>query len=260
MAQLAFIAALALMIGALPGLHVADAAWPATKPTDKCTPFNPAPYKTLDTVCAVLDGLSNSQLDKLYLGAAKPAAQTGFPLRGCTFGCIPGTGTIEDFARLPDINMGWSGKCFNFDINSTTGTPKGLLNAFSPKYDYSSTPQKQRVQGSLAGSANVYWAPKSYSDGKPVWTFNYTSAESLIDLAFKTKVVVDAIRDEIRSISPGFMLGRMYVQTGSDSSVEMPIYFALFQACTADGKFATTPGARALPALGGLTLPGGYVF
>lgn len=54
--------------------------------------------------------------------------------------------------------------------------------------------------------------------------------------------------------------GRMYVQTGSDSSVEMPIYFALFQACTADGKFATTPGARALPALGGLTLPGGYVF
>lgn len=53
----------------------------------------------------------------------------------------------------------------------------------------------------------MYWAPKSYSDGKPVWTFNYTSAESLIDLAFKTKVVVDAIRDEIRSISPGFMLG-----------------------------------------------------
>jgi hypothetical protein len=53
----------------------------------------------------------------------------------------------------------------------------------------------------------VYWQPKSYSDGKPVWTFNYTSADSLLDLAFKTKVVVNAIRDEIRSISPGFMLG-----------------------------------------------------
>jgi hypothetical protein len=44
------------------------------------------------------------------------------------------------------------------------------------------------------------------------------------------------------------------------SSVEMPIYLALFQACTADGKFATNPGDRAVPALGGLTLPGGYVF
>jgi hypothetical protein len=40
-----------------------------------------------------------------------------------------------------------------------------------------------------------------------VWTFNYTSAESLLDLVFKTKAVVNAIRDEIRSISPGFMLG-----------------------------------------------------
>lgn len=56
------------------------------------------------------------------------------------------------------------------------------------------------------------------------------------------------------------LAGRMYVQTGAASSVEMPIYFALFQACTADGKFATNPGDRAVPALGGLTLPGGYVF
>jgi hypothetical protein len=52
----------------------------------------------------------------------------------------------------------------------------------------------------------------------------------------------------------------MYVQTGPTSDVEMPIYFALFQACTADGKFATVPGDRALPQLGGLTLPGGFVF
>jgi hypothetical protein len=29
--------------------------------------------------------------------------------------------------------MGWSGKCFNFQFNSTTGTPTGLLNAFTPK-------------------------------------------------------------------------------------------------------------------------------
>jgi hypothetical protein len=46
---------------------------------------------------------------------------------------IPGTNTIEDFARLPEINMGWSGKCFNFKFNQTTGTPMGLLNAFAPK-------------------------------------------------------------------------------------------------------------------------------
>jgi hypothetical protein len=53
----------------------------------------------------------------------------------------------------------------------------------------------------------VYWEPKSYSDGRPVWTFNYTSAGSLLDLAFKARVMVNAIRDEVRSISPGFMLG-----------------------------------------------------
>jgi hypothetical protein len=46
---------------------------------------------------------------------------------------IPGTNTVEEFARLPEINMGWSGKCFNFQFNSTTGTPTGLLNAFAPK-------------------------------------------------------------------------------------------------------------------------------
>jgi hypothetical protein len=56
------------------------------------------------------------------------------------------------------------------------------------------------------------------------------------------------------------LAGRMYVQTGPTSAVEMPIYFALFQACTADYKFATQPGQRALPELGGLTLPGNYVF
>jgi hypothetical protein len=45
------------------------------------------PPQTLDTLCAILDGLSTAQLDKMYLGAAKPSAQTGFPLRGCTYGC-----------------------------------------------------------------------------------------------------------------------------------------------------------------------------
>jgi hypothetical protein len=32
----------------------------------------------------------------------------------------------------------------------------------------------------------------------------------------------------------------------------VPIYFALMQACTADGRFPTTPEARAMPLLGHL--------
>lgn len=114
----------------------------------------------------------------------------------------------SDVARLPQANMGWSGKCFNFQFNTTTGTPTGLLNEFSPLYDYAKSAQAQRVNGTLAGAATVYWQPWSYSDGQPVWTFNYSSAVPLPDTVLKANIAVSSIRDEVRYIEPGFMLGR----------------------------------------------------
>lgn len=255
--------AMALCVGCAERAAAAPAWKPwGTKPSDACTPFKPhPPHATLDTVCAVLDGLTQAQLDKLYDSAPAPSSTAGFPLRGCTYGCVPGNSLASEFARMPQTNLGWSGKCFGFDIDPATGTPRSLLNAFSPDYGYAADAQADRVKGKLAGPASVYWEPESYS-GKALWTFNYSRADPLVDYALKSNIVVSGIRDEIRAISPGFMLGRMYIQTGPDRSENklVPIYFALFQACTKDGTYATTPGERALPALGGLTLPGGFVF
>ncbi|KAF8063724.1 hypothetical protein HT031_003579 [Scenedesmus sp. PABB004] len=237
----------------------APTAWWGSKPTDKCTPYNVEGYRSLDSVCAILDGATTAQLDRLYLSAKPPTAGQGFPLRGCTYGCVPGSNGVEAITRLPQTNMGWSGKCFSFQINATTGTPMTLLNAFAPKYEYAVDKQAARVNGTMAGFANVYWEPKSFSDGRPVWTFNYTNSADLFDPSLDDAVEVQSIRDEARLISPGFILGRMYIQTSAKKGVEVPIYFALFQACTANGQYATTPGARALPPLGGLTLPGSTV-
>jgi hypothetical protein len=44
--------------------------------------------------------------------------------------------------------------------------------------------------------------------------------------------------------------GRIFIYTGPKSAEEVPIFFALIQACTADGRFPTTPEARAMPLLG----------
>lgn len=43
--------------------------------------------------------------------------------------------------------------------------------------------------------------------------------------------------------------GRIFLTTGPDTAEEMPIFFALFQSCTAEGTFAVTPEQRATPLL-----------
>jgi hypothetical protein len=50
---------------------------------------------------------------------------------------------------------------------------------------------------------------------------------------------------------PPLLPGRIFIRYGENVAEEMPIFFALIQACTADGQFPTTPEARALPPLGG---------
>ncbi|KAF8073013.1 hypothetical protein HT031_000674 [Scenedesmus sp. PABB004] len=240
----------------------------------------------MDAICTKLANATPKQLDALFLGAAPPTPGEGFPLRGCSYGCLSGSNGVGATARLPQarraggdgppprrpaarppspppprprrrrrarrrqVNMGWSGKCFNFDINATTGTPTSLLNAFAPMYMYPCNTQAVRVNGSMTGFADVYWDRTSHSDGRPVWTFNYARAGPLQHPA-DAYVEVKGIRDEVRLIAPGFMLGRMYVMKKGEGFY-MPLYFALFQACTASGQFPTKPQARALPPLAGV--------
>lgn len=64
------------------------------------------------------------------------------------------------------------------------------------------------------------------------------------------EVNVDSIRDEVRVMAPGAVIGRMYVTGPSGQTRPMPIFFMLFQACTADGRFPTVPAARQLPRVG----------
>lgn len=69
------------------------------------------------------------------------------------------------------VNAGWSGKCFGFSLNESTGTPLGLANGFSPEYDNVKLPSNQRVAGSMQGIASVFWDNTSLADGKPCWAF-----------------------------------------------------------------------------------------
>lgn len=224
------------------------------KATDKCTPFAPpAPYLN-DPVGYVkyLDTLTNRQLSDMYHSLPAPAEGQGFPIAGCTYGWVPGKAIGARVARIPGLNMGWSGKCFGFGYNATTGTPTSLLNEFSSDWENFKLPQAKRVAGALAGKANVLWAPRSVDPATKgaVWRFDYDPAAPLYDPALGMDVEVNAIRDEVRMVRPGELLGRMYIKGVSGDTSAVPIYFSLFQACTADYKFPLAPGARQLPRIG----------
>jgi hypothetical protein len=114
---------------------------------------------------------TDEHLDKLWNAAAIPTAGEGFPLRGCSYRCIAGSNWLGQMAQRPIINAGWSGKCFGFSLNQTTGTPLGLINQFSLDYDKQKLAPNMRVAGMLQGTGAVFWDSSSIADGKPVWAF-----------------------------------------------------------------------------------------
>lgn len=241
-----------LALAAAPGPALAGP--PIIKATDKCTPFvPPEPYRSEPGSYAKhLDTLSNSQLADIYYNLPAPTEGQGFPLAGCTIGWVPGKGIGAQVARLPGLNMGWSGKCFSFNYNATTGTPTSLLNEFSPQFENFKIPQRTRAEGKLEGEADVYWTPTSLDPRTKgaVWKFNYKTASPIWNPNMKSNVQVNSIRDEVRQVRPGELMGRMYIKTSDGSADKVPIYFSLFQACTSDYKYPLTPGARQLPRFG----------
>uniref|UniRef100_A0A383W1N3 GH16 domain-containing protein n=2 Tax=Tetradesmus obliquus TaxID=3088 RepID=A0A383W1N3_TETOB len=226
--------------------------WPNMKPSDSCKPFDPTAYQhpNVDSLCAKLNSMSDEQLLIMHGEAPLPSATGGFPLRGCTHRCLLGNSAAALVARQAQNNMGWAGKCFNWDFNTTTGVPTGLINMFGPNYDNSSLPDSQRIPASRRANADVYYIPQSRSDGKPAWRFDHGGAEKIWDPIRQMWLIVNGFNDEMREVRPGLLMGRIFIKAGPDSVEEVPIMFALMQACTADGTFPTTPEARATPLLG----------
>ncbi|KAF8068191.1 hypothetical protein HT031_001877 [Scenedesmus sp. PABB004] len=218
-------------------------AWPNSKASDKtCVPFDPTKYKhpNMDSFCDKLNSLSDKELLEMHANAPKPTATQGFPLRGCTHRCIAGSSFAALTAKDPKNNMGWGGKCFTFDLDPATGVPKFLDNIFSFNYDNKTLPDHERVKGFTTCRATVNYRPRVFADGQPAWVFDHSESEDLYDPVRKMNLVVKAFRDEMREVRPGFLMGRIFLQTGPGVANELPIFFALFQACAADGSFPDT--------------------
>ncbi|WIA28589.1 hypothetical protein OEZ86_011129 [Tetradesmus obliquus] len=221
--------------------------WWGTSPSDRCTPYDLNGRKDMDQMCADMAGWSDEHLAKLWNASAIPTAAEGFPLRGCSYRCVAGSNWLAQMAQRPMVNAGWSGKCFGFSLNQTTGTPLGLINQFSEHYDKRSLPSNLRVAGKVQGTASVFWDSTSIADGKPVWAFDYSQAPDIYYSPMDARMVVNGIRDEVRQVADGYLLGRMHLI--NEKPYPIPLYFVLFQACTEDYTFPSSPDTRALPPL-----------
>jgi hypothetical protein len=120
--------------------------------------------------------MSQQQLDDLFR-ASPPGDIPNGEAEGTAI-IAPGTRYTESIARVINI-FGWQGKVFDAE--------KGLLK------------NKVSVFGVQAIVAKVALGD-SWLDGKPCIVLDYSD----------TSIVAHWIRDEIRLISPGFYLGKVY--------------------------------------------------
>jgi hypothetical protein len=120
--------------------------------------------------------MSQAQLDDLFRGSPAGDIPNG-PATGTAI-IAPGTQYSAIIAQIIN-HFGWQGKVFD----AARGTLKNRILAF----------------GVEAIIAKVYKGP-SWLDGKECIVLDYS----------ETSIVAQRIRDEIRLISPGFYLGKVY--------------------------------------------------
>ncbi len=123
-----------------------------------------------------LMAMSQAQLDDLF--RSSPAGDIPNGSANGTAIIAPGTKYSEAIAEVIN-HFGWQGKVFD----AATGTLKNRILAF----------------GVEAIIARVYKGP-SWLDGKECIVLDYS----------ETSLVAKHVRDEIRLISPGFYLGKVY--------------------------------------------------
>jgi hypothetical protein len=133
--------------------------------------------------------LSQAQLDDLF--RASPAGDIPNGSANGTAIIAPGTRYSVIIAEVIN-HFGWQGKVFD----AANGFLKNRILAF----------------GVEAIIAKVYQGP-SWLDGKPCIVLDYS----------QTSLVAERVRDEIRLISPGFYLGKVY--WGKDRLIDFCLQF-----------------------------------
>jgi hypothetical protein len=133
--------------------------------------------------------LSQAQLDDLF--RASPAGDIPNGSANGTAIIAPGTRYSVIIAEVIN-HFGWQGKVFD----AANGFLKNRILAF----------------GVEAIIAKVYPGP-SWLDGKPCIVLDYS----------QTSLVAERVRDEIRLISPGFYLGKVY--WGKDRLIDFCLQF-----------------------------------
>jgi hypothetical protein len=136
-----------------------------------------------------LMALSQVQLDDLFRANAAGAIPNG-PANGTAI-IAPGTRFSVIIAEVIN-HFGWQGKVFD----APSGFLKNRITAF----------------GVEAIIAKVYKGP-SWLDGNECIVLDYS----------QTSIVTERVRDEIRLISPGFYLGKVY--WGKDRLIDFCLQF-----------------------------------
>jgi hypothetical protein len=133
--------------------------------------------------------MSQQQLDDLF--RASPAGDIPNGAANGTAIIAPGTRYCASIAEIIN-HFGWQGKVFD----AANGFLKNRILAF----------------GVEAIMAKVYKGP-SWLDGKECVVLDYS----------QTSIVAQRVRDEIRLISPGFYLGKVY--WGKDRLIDFCLQF-----------------------------------
>lgn len=138
--------------------------------------------------------LNEAQLEELFLNAPRPTAIPSGKTRGLVF-FEPGKWTSRLQGRI--FQLLWQGK----------------------KWDSSAAIMKNRVGPFTVIPAAMY-LDESFTDGDTALVLDYHGMQS------KTTQFADGARDEIREITPGLWLGRMWV-LGKDGNYTPSSWFAL---------------------------------
>eukprot|EP00877_Chromochloris_zofingiensis_P013271 jgi/Chrzof1/8198/Cz03g01070.t1 len=217
-------------------------------PPASCTPFN-IPSKLpqdLKPMCQVLRKADNAFFDKMWRNGPAADAKRGFPLKGCTLGCIVGlspTAAVVNYAgwKLPPNGGFWSGKCF--DDWGSNGLPTLVANQITSQQELESD-WHAGMRAALDFNATISIRP-SITDNRPVWFFDYNDTPQLRNTNLR-------IIDEVREVpsTPGMVIGKAYIQ----HKIGMEkwefkgefAHFALFQVCDKQGGYPFTPESRVL--------------
>lgn len=248
----------------------------------KCTPFTPPfKFKDLQSYCQYLTTVPDNQFDSMYRNATFSFTQS-FPLDGCVAGCIVGRDSYQRGLRWG--SGAWSGKCFD-----NTSIPKRVTNLLTPlplggainvleSFNWTSfLPTYANFPGEVGTGSSWYDALGLLNNGLRIgsaYTILYDDVKApelpsqLAPLSEVTSIYADLVkgtRDEMRLVSPGFMLGQMFRRPNTPPINPTPlpipqrISFALFQVCdrTRIGGFARGGNARDMRGGRGVNVGGG---